>query len=211
MPGFSRNQARIAKALVEGEKTAKELRDELGLPLHELESDLAKLIKLKTVEKLGGYPTKYRAVEAVRRGVMGEKPTEAHIFRAHVIIEGQSREKKALEGATTHLIGQMEKDSVVVASNITQDEIVKEGESYTTLLEADVAAKRLEDLVYFVLTYGPSSVELEPIDGYSVGHSEAQGILMDVASVLQAYTANLVQKDLALREFREKSKEIFIK
>ena len=211
MPGFSHNQARIAKALIEGGKTAKELRDDLNIPLHELESDLGKLIKMKTVEKLGGYPTKYQAVEAVRRGVMGEKPTESHIFRAHVIIEGQSKEKKALEDATKHLMGEMSKDRVIVVSNTRQDEIVEEEGVYTNLLEADIGAKHLEDLVYFVLTYGPSSVELEPIQEYSLNNAEAQGILMDIASVLQGYAALLVQKDLALRDYREKSKDVFIK
>ncbi|MCK4327616.1 MAG: hypothetical protein KAW41_04000 [Candidatus Diapherotrites archaeon] len=211
MPGFSRNQALIAKALVDGEKTAKELRDELGMPLHELEGDLAKLIKLRTVEKLGGYPTKYRAVEAVRRGVMGEKPTEAHIFRAHVIIEGQAKKKKDLEDATKHMVGEMAKDQIVAVSNTLQDEIIKEDAFYTNLIEADVAAKRLEDIVYFVLTYGPSSIELEPMEEYTISPNEAQGILMDIASVLQAYAANLVQKDLAIKEYRKQSKEIFIK
>ena len=211
MPGFSRNQAKIAKTLAEGEKTAKELRDDLGLPLHEVEGDLAKLIKLKTVEKLGGYPTKYQAVEAVRRGVMGKKPTAAQIFRAHAIIEGQSKDKKALEDATTHLMNQMAKDKVVTITNAQKDEVVKEDEVYTNLFEVDIASKRLEDMVYFVLTYGPSSIELEPMEEYTVDPSEAQGILMDVASVLHSYASTLVQKDLALRQYREKSKELFIK
>ncbi|MFC2174637.1 helix-turn-helix domain-containing protein [archaeon] len=211
MPGFSRNQAKIAKALVEDGKTAKELREELGLPLHEVEGDLAKLIKLKTVEKLGGYPTKYRAVDSVRRGIMGEKPTAAQVFRAHAIIEGQSKDKKALEDATTHLMGQMAKDNIVTVTNVQKDEVVKEEGVYTNLFEVDIASKRLEDMVYFVLTYGPSSIELEPMEEYVVDPSEAQGILMDVASVLHSYASTLVQKDLALRKYRENSKEVFIK
>ena len=218
MPGYSRNQARLAAALVKGPKTAKELRDELNAPLNEVENDLGKLIKLKLVEKLGGYPTKYRAIEAVRRGVMSEKPIGDHLFRAHIIIEGQAKEKPALEKATKELIANMRADKVIAVSNVKEEDIIKEGESYTNLFEADIAANHLEDMVYAVLTYGPSSIELEPFREYTLKADEAQGVLMDVATVLQAYAATLVQKDLQMQErerqiqeYRKKSPEIFIK
>lgn len=217
MPRFSRNQALLAKALVEKPKTVKELRDELGLSLNEIENDLAKLIKLKLVEKLGGYPTNYRAIEQVRRGVMENKPNEEHFFRAHAIIEGQSVEKKALENATKHMIKQMENDHIVTVANIREDETINEDGVFKNLLEVDVAAKRFEDLIYFVLNYGPSSIELEPFNEYVLKTDEAQGVVMDMASFIQTYATLLVQKDIALQEhrkkiaeYRKKSPEIFI-
>ena len=211
MPGYSRNQARVASSLVNSPRTAKELRDELGLPLNELEKDLAKLIKLGVVEKLGGYPTKYQAIGAVRQGIMGEKATEEHVFTAHIIIEGQAKEKKALEDAMQEMIGRLKKDTVIAASNFREDEMVHEEGFYTTLFEADIAAKRFEDLVYTVLTYGPSSIELDPIQDYTLITTEAQAVVMDVATMLQAYASTLVQKDIALQEYRKNSKELFIK
>ncbi len=211
MPRYSRNQARLAAALVRSPKTAKELRDELGMPLNEVEADLGKLIKLKLVEKLGGYPTKYQAIEAVRRGVMSEKPIGDYLFRAHIIIEGQAKEKPALEKATKELISKMRADKVIAVSNIKEEEIIKEGESYTNLFEADIAASHFEDMIYSVLNYGPSSIELEPFREYTLKADEAQGILMDVATLLQAYATTLVQKDLQMQEYRKKSPEIFIK
>ena len=65
--------------------------------------------------------------------------------------------------------------------------------------------------MYLVLTYGPSSIELEPFKDYSINTNEAQALLMDVASVLQAYAATLVQKDLQMQEYRKNSPELFIK
>jgi len=211
MPGYSRNQAKLAATLVKGPKTAKELRDELNIPLNEVEGDLAKLIKLKLIEKLGGYPTKYRAIDAVRRGVMSEKPTGDYLFRAHIIIEGQSPERNALESATKDLISKMKADKVIAVSNIKEEEIIKEGESYTNLFEADVASNHFEDMAYTVLTYGPSSMELEPFREYTLKTDEAQGILMDIATILQAYATTLIQKDLQMQEYRKKSPEVFIK
>ncbi len=211
MPRFSRNQAKLASALVKNAKTAKDLRNELGLPLNEIESDLAKLINLKVVEKLGGYPTRYQTIESVRRGVMTEEPTEAHVFRAHAIIEGQSVEKAALEGATQQLIKQMETDGVIVANNIVADNIVHEENIYRNMIEADIATKRFEDLVYFALTYGPSSLEVLPFEPYMLKPDEAQGVVMDVASALHSYAAALVEKDLVIQHYRKKSPEVFLK
>jgi len=209
MPPFSRNQARLAKALVSGAKTAKELREETSLPLNEVEADLARLITLRVVDKLGGYPTKYQAVEAVRKGVMDSK-TEGQ-FKAHVIIEGQSKELKALQDASRHLRGMMEKDRIVHVASIKEEAAVKEDETYTNIIEADVTAKSFEDLVYFVLNYGPSSIELHPIGDYVLKASEAQEVLMDIASLIQAYATTLVQKDFLIQEYRKKSPEVFIR
>lgn len=218
MPGFSRNQARVAKALASGPKTVKELRDELGLPLNEVEADLAKLITLRVVEKLGGYPTKYQAVEAVRRGVMGTKATEAHVFRAHIIIEGQSLEKKALEDGTKDLSKKLLDDKVVAVSNIKEAPVVDDKGVFTNMIEADVAGKRFEDLVYAALTFGPSSIELQPLGEYTLRTDEAQGVIMDIANVIHAYASALVQKDIMLRElsamvqqYKKRSPEVFIK
>lgn len=210
MPSYSRNQARIAASLVKSSRTAKELRDELGLPLNEIENDLAKLIKLKVVEKLGGYPTKYQAIGEVRREIMSEKPEEEYVFRAHIIIEGQSEEEKALKHAMKQMLDQLQKDKILSVSNIREDEIVKEDKIYTSLFEVDIATKRFEDMMYAVLTYGPASIEFEPFPDYTLKRDEAQAVVMDVATMLQAYASTLIQKDIQMRDYRQKSPELFI-
>ena len=142
---------------------------------------------------------------------MNEQPKEGQVFRAHIIIEGQSKEKPALEYAIKDLLSKMEKDKIVDLSNVREDKIVKDGDIYSTLFEADISTKSFEDIVYVILTYGPSSIELEPFKDYTLTRTEAQGISMDIASILQAYASTLIQKDLQVQKYRQDSPELFIK
>jgi hypothetical protein len=208
MPAFSRSQARVAAALVERPRTMEELRRELGLSLHELEGDLAKLIKLKVVQK-EGYPTKYFVIAKVRDALKATKMDKGE-FKAHFIVEGQSRDKKALQDANEALLKQLRSDKVVKAANIKEEAVEKDGDYWSTLFEADVSAKSFEDMMYAVLNYGPSSLELLSPREFSLSQEEAQGILMDVATSVHAYAQVVARMQEEMKEIRKRAKDVFI-
>ncbi|MBN3036947.1 MAG: hypothetical protein JW834_00700 [Candidatus Diapherotrites archaeon] len=195
---YSNNQARIAKALVREPRTVEELRSELGIPMNELQTDLAKLIKLKLIQK-SGFPTKYSIIDDVRRGVMQEESVERP-FKAHILVEGQSKGKNALIKAQSDLISQLKSDKLVRAQNIREDEVVEAEGLYSTFFEADVSTKTFEDMVYVILHYGPSSVEFLEPKRFEVGMEEAQGALNDVANTIHSYVGMILQLKLRLDE-----------
>ena len=201
MVEYSKNQARIALSVSKSAKTVQELRKELGIPLNELEQGLAKMIKLRLIEKQHGFPTKYAAIEEVRRRVMEEEKT-VYQFKAHAIIEGQSKSEEQLDYAQKDLIGKMKKDELFKVAGLEEEEIQKDKDIYTTLFSCDVHAKSFEDLVYFVLNYGPSSLELLEPDEIEMSKGEAQGVLMDMATMIHTYINLIAELKIELDKER---------
>jgi len=201
MVEYSKNQAHIALLLSKEPKTVKDLRKELDASLNEIEADLAKMIKLKLIQKQPGFPTKYLAIEEVRRGVM-EEESKVYQFKAHAIIEGQSKSKEQLEYAQKDLIGKMKKDEMLKITGLEEEEIQKGEDNYSTLFSCDVHTKSFEDLSYFVLNYGPSSLELLAPDKIELDRGEAQGLLMDMANMIHTYIHLIAELKIALDKER---------
>jgi len=206
MVEYTKNQLQIAASLVKSSKTMEELREELDMPMGVLENELAGLIKLKVVEQ-SGYPTKYSVVEMVRRGIMGENDTTEKPFTAHAIIEGQSRNKEELVKATKNLIEKLKTDKLVAIADLKEDEIVEGGGYFTTNFEVNIATKTFEDMMYFVLSYGPTSVELTGPKEFDIKLDEAQGIVMDVATTIHSYIGMIAQ----LKVMMQDSDRVYIK
>ncbi len=183
----SDTQARIAKALVPGPKTLEELAKELDLKPDEVKTELEALMKLGLV-RLG--KEKYRLVEAVRRGLeTGEKLNpEEYKFRAYVIIEGISENKEVLEKLQKQVIDKFKKDPNFEILDLNVEEIIENEGVYSSMFEAEVVAKTFHDLVYLVLMYGPSSIELIEPAKFEIKASEAQNILVDTAEMIHAYS-----------------------
>ncbi|MCD6522407.1 MAG: hypothetical protein J7K68_01545 [Candidatus Diapherotrites archaeon] len=198
MVEFTKEQARIAKALVPGPKTIEELRRELEIPMNKLTEELAQLMKLKLVSQKG-FPTKYYIIDEVRRGVMEEEKTNRP-FKAHFIIEGISKNKEALKNAQKALIERMKKDKLLRVQNIEESDIAEDNGNYSTFFEADISTKTFEDMVYAVLTYGPSSVELFEPEEFTLKRQEMQGALMDIATILHSYMGIIAQLKMKLDE-----------
>ncbi len=195
---ISDTQARIAKELVEGPKSLEELANALGSSKEELEKELESLLKLGLVRK-----TKqgYRLAEAVRRGLMEgiELKPEDYKFRAYVIVEGVSEDKAKLEELQKKIVEKFKNDPYFQVIDLNIEETLENEGVYTSMFEAEVVAKSFEDLVYLVINYGPSSIELIEPGKFELKASEAQGILVDVANMIHAYTQVIAdyQKRLA--------------
>jgi len=211
---FNETQVRIASSLIRSPKTITELRQEVGIPLSQLEDELAHMIKLKVIDK-SGYPTKYSVVSAVIAGV---KETEAkqldeskYLFKAHIIVEGQSKEEASLRTAQTQLLDKLRSDPLVRATNIKEEPVKNNGVVHASLFEADISAKAFEDLLYVVLNYGPSSIEMTAPNKFELSTRDGMNLLMDVANTLHAYVGLIIQVKMAADEEKAKnSKELTI-
>ena len=198
---FSKEEAAIAAALVKSSKSAKQLVEELDLGPKKIKKALSKLVELGVARERNG---RYSLIPQVRRGVMKKPEEEVKMpFKVHALMEGQSYDKDTLARANETLIKNLKKDKLVTTCNFVEEEMIKEGKFYYIMFELDVYAKSFEDLLYFVIQYGPSSIEFEEPAKFELNRSEAQGVLIDVASTIHSYMG-------AIQQLRE-NQEIIIK
>ncbi len=200
---ITEEQARVAKALIDGPKGLEELESELGVPREEIKKALDELMKFGVVRLS---KDKYRLAEAVRRGLKtGQtiKPEE-YKFRAYIIIEGISENKAVLEQAQEAVLNAFKNDPRFEILDLNVEEVIENEGVFTSMFEAEVVTKTFHDLVYLVLNYGPSSVELIEPASFEIKASEAQAILVDIAEVIQMYTQTIakLQKELGPRQPR---------
>ena len=188
---FTREQVMLGAALVKSSKSLKQLVEELDLGPKKIRKALDGLEKLGVVRELHG---RYSLIPEARLRFMGKKPSEENMpFKIHTILEGQSKNKEVLAKANEVLLDELKKDKLVRATNFVEEEIVKEGDYYYVMFECDVYAKSFEDLVYFVLHYGPSVVELEEPAKFEMTRYEGQGALVDISTMLNYYTGLIAQ------------------
>lgn len=196
-PKFTKDEIAVGVALSKASKTVKQLVEELDLGPKRIKKALDKMKKLGVVRELNG---RYSLIPEARLKLMEKEPVEEDLpFKIHAIIEGQSRDKEVLAKANEVMIDELKKDKLIKATNFVVEDIVKEGSYYYVMFECDVYAKSFEDLVYFVLHYGPSVVELEEPAKFELTRHEGQGVLLDVSSTLHYYLALMAK----LKEERE--------
>lgn len=194
---FTKDQIAVGVALVKSSKTLKQLVEELDLGPNRIRKALNGMKKLGVVREVNG---RYSLIPEARLKLMGREPVEEKLpFKLHAIIEGQSKDKKILAKANDVLLEELKKDKLIRATNFVVEDIVKEGSYYYVMFECDVYAKNFEDLVYFVLHYGPSVIELEEPAKFELTRHEGQGVLLDVSSTLHYYMG-LIAKLKAERE-----------
>jgi hypothetical protein len=202
---LDKSQLMVAKALIEeGPMTFKQLQKKLGTDERRLEKALRGMLFLKAVERFGdAKKPKYKMAETVRRGVASRKREDGeeveddkYPFRAHIIVEGQSKSEEELKKANEMLLNKLKADKIVEVVNIEEEEIVKEEDTYSVLFEADISANEFADLVYVVLHYGPSSIEILQPSEFTLKIDEAQGLLMDVANIIHAYASFILKLQL---------------
>jgi predicted transcriptional regulator len=184
---FTKEETAVAAALVKSSKSAKQLAEELDLGPGKVKKALARLVELGVARERD---SRYSLIPKVRRGVMGKADEETRLsFKVHAIIEGQSENKEALVKANETLLKSLKNERLIKACNFVEEELIKEGKTYYVMFELDVYASQFEDLLYFVIHYGPSSVEFEEPAKFELNRHEAQGVLMDVATTLHGYMA----------------------
>jgi DNA-binding MarR family transcriptional regulator len=190
MVTFSPEQQRIARSLLKKEKTIEELRDELGMPANRLNDELKNLIQLKLVER--SEDNRYKLIDYVLRGVTMPKKEREGEYKVNIIIEGISPDEKALEKEMEILESKLKNEGFKLLK-LEKSEISKEKDNYTAFLNVDLSVPDFSDLVYLIVQYGPSSVELLEPKEVKLDLSQAQGVLNEVASAVHYYVSLILQ------------------
>jgi len=190
MVSFSPEQQKIARSLLKKEKTIEELRKELGVPANKLNEELKTLIQLKLVEKTDN--NKYKLIDYVLKGVtMPRKEVEGK-YKVNMIIEGLSSDEGALEKEIEVLEKKLKSEKYKILK-FEKSDIGKEKDNYTQFFNVDVSVPEFSDIVYLIVQYGPSSVELLEPTEVKLNLSEAQEVLNEIASAVHYYVSFILQ------------------
>ncbi|MCD4739848.1 hypothetical protein K8R43_01500 [archaeon] len=187
---YTDEEAKISSALVKESKKLSALCAELNMKEEQVKKALDTLKEKGLVREREGV---YFLHGNVRSGILGKEETPDWPFKVHAIIEGQSKDKQVLEKANNVLIINLKKEKMIKACDFVEEDILKEGRLYYVMFECDVYAKHFEDLVYFVIKYGPASIEFEDPGKFTMNRNEAQGILMDISTTLHSYMQTIHQ------------------
>jgi hypothetical protein len=117
-------------------------------------------------------------------------------IRAWVAIEVLAVTEEAAEGSLKKHVGEMEKEQDCIiykkdfkASEKAENPFRKGSPAYSKVVEIELIARRFEDLVYLILNYAPSSVEILEPATIKVEMGEAQGILNSLAELVHNFVS----------------------
>jgi len=117
-------------------------------------------------------------------------------IKARVYIEVLAITKEAAESSLRHHVEEMKKETDSIIYEEKYEDAVKSGtpfpnikEGYSQVVEIMMIARRFDNLVYLVLNYAPSSVEILEPSKIQVDMGEGQGILNSLAELVHNFAA----------------------
>ncbi len=192
-----------------GAKTVDELRQQLNIPLNELQTDLKELLRLDLLEKREGFPTRYAlknniAEEVLRRKKLAEG--DRNPFRVHAVIEGQAVDSEVLVKQLNRLADALKKDKDFLVYDLTIAPVLKQEDTYSSFLDLNVSIKDFKTLVRFMYTYGPTTVELVSHGKIEFTADDFQDGLNDWSNWIHKYAETLTKlmNRAELEEFNKK-------
>lgn len=209
MVEYSDDQKQLAKVLLKGPMSVEDLREESKIPMNRINEALKELIKLKLVDRDG---SKYKLIDYVTKGVevKPRKPREVEEnYRVRLIIEALSKDKGALQAQLDILEGKLKEEPVSLLK-LDKAETELQGENYTSYLDVEAGVRDFKDLLYLIINYGPSSVELLEPQKIELSMGETQEALNEVSSAVHYYVSfilGLQQKLIELKSELETKDE----
>lgn len=210
MVKYSEDQKRIALLLVHEPKTAESLNKQLNIPYNQLLEELKGMIKLKVVEKVDGFPTRYSlkqniAQEVERRKKLSEN--DSNKLRLRAIIEMQAIEPELLKKQTAKLEEAIKKDSAFAVYNFSKAPTLKQEEHYSSFIDLTFSVKDFSTLIRFMYFYGPATIEVLKPAKLEIDAFDLQEGLMDMAQMIHKYSEYLT-KLLNRSELEELNKRL---
>jgi len=117
-------------------------------------------------------------------------------IRVGMMIEALAVSKEAAESAMKKHVQKMEKEDGMIIYKKEFREIsevktpfpnIEKG--YSQVVDLELVAESFDKLVYIVLNYGPSAIEILEPKNITMDFGEAQGILNSLASLVHTYAA----------------------
>ena len=202
MVEYTEKQKKIAEELLEEPKTVEELRKELELNAKQLQEELKKMINLGVVKRK---EDKYKLIEFIEQQ-MGKGPKLEGDYVIRLVIEASGKQPEAVEKEMDKLEESLKQEPYKIldyerAETQTEElEDEDEEKSASTFIETKVTVPEFTDVLYLVMNYGPSSVEVLEPEKMELTMNELQGALNDLASAVQYYTGLVIQLRKKLTE-----------
>jgi len=118
-------------------------------------------------------------------------------IRTAMMVEAMAISKDAVENALKKHVEKLEKEKcLLVYRKDFQDtsEVEKPlpniPKGFSQVVELEAVAENFDRLVYIVLNYAPSSIEILEPESMKVGIGEAQGILNTIATIIHRFAAS---------------------
>lgn len=116
--------------------------------------------------------------------------------RTSMMIEAMAISKDAVESALKKHVGRMEKEKCLFIYKKDFQE-TKEVEKplpnipkgFSQVVDIEAVAENFDRLVYIVLNYGPSSIEILEPEKMEIDIGQAQGILNTIATMIHRFAA----------------------
>ena len=121
-------------------------------------------------------------------------------IKSRMIIEVLAISRDAAESALKKHIESMEKDedkTIIYKKDWHEVKEVKQAlggleRAYATMVDLELITESYEKLLFLVMNYGPSNVEILEPASIKLGLGEAQGILISVADMLHKFARQKV-------------------
>lgn len=120
-------------------------------------------------------------------------------IRVGMIIEVLAITKEAAESALKKHVEKMEKEKgvLIYKKDFKDIEEVEKPlpkmpsieKAYSQIVDIEMVAENFDKLVYIVINYGPSAIEIIEPKNITIDFGEAQGILNSLASLVHTYAA----------------------
>jgi hypothetical protein len=117
-------------------------------------------------------------------------------IRVGLMIEAMAISKEAAESALKKHVERMEKEKNMLLCKKDfrgVEEIEKPlpniPKGFSQVVDVDLVAENFDKLVYIVLNYGPSAIEILEPSNIKIGLGEAQGILNTLAALIHRFAA----------------------
>ena len=130
-----------------------------------------------------------------KKGLFEKRLREGWI-RSNMMIEVLAVNKETAKSSLKKHIEKMEKEDKAMIYNVEFREIKKVknpvpniSEAYSNIVELDVLTANYDKLIYMVMSYAPSSVEILEPEHIKIDMGEAQGILNIVADMVHKFAA----------------------
>ncbi len=117
-------------------------------------------------------------------------------IRTSMMIEAMAISKEAVESALRKHVERMEKEKcILIYKKDFQETIEVERplpnipKGFSRVVDIEAVAENFDRLVYIVLNYGPSSIEILEPEKMEIDAGQAQGILNTIATMIHRFAA----------------------
>lgn len=207
MTQFSEKQQEIAKKLSKQPMTIEELREDLDINAKELNEELKKLIDMDLVERKG---EKYKLMEYIENKLGEQRNKKEGDYVIRMIVEGTSEDEVGLSKEMDKLEEKVKNEPFKIIEFERSDTHTEEDEEKKTcseFIEVEMSTPKMSDIIYLVMNYGPSSVEVLEPDTTELKIEELQNILNDVASGVHYYVSIILQQQQAVNRMKQQVKQ----